>query len=169
MRNTPVTSDAEGYLTIGDFASKVGAHPNTVRKLIRSGDIPYLVENTLSGELLSPEAPRPVRFRYLIDPAAIQHVVAALNPPIRSQGNVQMLPAQPPNTVTLPIQLEELNRLKREVATLQAENTLLRHHTSYLENLTDRLIPLLPPADNTIPEPVVNRRWWHFWGRRQGS
>ncbi len=166
MANMDLPRQAVDYLTIAQFAERVGAHPNTVRKIVRSGDIPYLVEDTLSGDLLSPEAPRPVRFRYLLDPVGIQHVVANLNPPVRSPSKAAMSPPLPATTVTLHETTEELNKLRRDVAMLGAQNELLQQHNAFLQGLTDRLIPLLPPASDTATTEAVRRRWWQFWLQR---
>ena len=158
------------HLTIADLADRAGAHPNTVRKLLKAGNIPYIVEDLVSGHLSPPEAQRPKRFRYLIPESAIQHVVATLNPPVSSPSKVQKSGIMAGNTVTLHAPAEELNRLRRDVVRLEAENALLKDHNAYMRDLTDRLLPLLPPAGNTTSQgggPKRRGSWWRFWQRGQ--
>lgn len=155
-------------LTIPTLARQVGAHPNTVRRLLRLGNIPYQVEDMVSGTVVPPEAPRPKRFRYLIPPAAVQHVVSLLVPSVNSPGKVPVSATGAITTVTSQVSTEEVYRLRRDVARLEGENALLKQHNAYMENLTDRLLPLLPPAPTTQQQD--GRPWWRFWGwRKEGK
>lgn len=180
-------SDAGRYLTLAEFAAEVGAHPNTVRKLLREGGVPYTVEDLATGERVSPEALRPNKFRYMVPASAIQHVAATIHEPVRSSGKVAGGGHSEPTARTLQGPDESTHKLRADVARLEAENALLREHNAFLQDLTERLLPMLPPTsqacevapkpddDETArPEPAQPRRrpfwaWWFGGSRERGD
>jgi hypothetical protein len=157
-------SDAgqERYPTLADFAREVGAHPNTVRKLLREGEVPYTVEDLASGAHVRPEALRPNKFRYLVPASAIQHVAATIHEPVRSSRKVTGAGDSGPNTVTSQGPGESAIKLRADVARLEAENALLREHNTFLQDLTERLLPMLPAGPNTTSQAgeVPKASWW---------
>ena len=48
---------------------------------------------------------------------------------------------------------------------LEAENSLLREHNAFLQSMTDRLLPMLPPGPNTTSQ-ASKAPWWALWRRR---
>mgnify|MGYP000907105012 CR=1 FL=1 len=155
------TDRPERHLTLPSFARECGAHPNTVRKLIREGKLPYTVEDLATGDLLLPEAARPRRFRYMVPASAIQHVIATLNPAVRSASQAREAPVADVTTDTSHAPAEVVTMLRGDVARLEAENALLRAHNAFLQDLTDRLLPMLPPAPNTTSQAqAAPRRSW---------
>jgi hypothetical protein len=164
------TDRPERHLTLPDFARECGAHPNTVRKLLREGQIPYTVQDLATGELVAQDAQRPKRFRYMLPASAIQHVVATLNPPVRTTSQVRTAPAGDVTTDGLHAPIEVVTKLRSAVERLEAENALLREHNAFLRDLTERLLPMLPPTPNTTsqtespatqaPTTAPRRSWW---------
>ena len=151
-------SDAGQYLTLAEFAAEVGAHPNTVRKLLREGEVPYAVEDLATGERVSPDAVRPSKFRYLVPASAIQHVAANIHEPVRSSHKVNVGGHSEPTTGSLRGPDESIHKLSADVARLEAENALLRAHNTFLQDLTERLLPMLPPASQASEAPKSS--WW---------
>lgn len=157
-------SDAGQYLTLAEFAAEVGAHPNTVRKLLREGEVPYTVEDLATGERVSPDALRPSKFRYLVPASAIQHVAATIHTPVRSPRKVAVGNHSDGTTESLQGPDGEVTRLRSDVARLEAENALLREHNAFLRDLTERLLPMLPPASQASEAPKSS--WWRRLCRR---
>jgi len=175
-------------LTLAQVAERAGVHQNTVRKLTRDGLVTSQCENLESGELVSPEAPRPKRFRYLYQPSAVAGIAAAVHDKVTSQEAPAVSPdvvlPQTPNTVTLQVTPEELIRLRERIAEeksradtaeallKRAEGELsdVKHERERLWEQVQRLLPPAPQGANTdtsqVTEDPVRRR--SLWDRITG-
>lgn len=170
-------------LTLAQVAERAGVHQNTVRKLTRDGIVTSQCENMESGELVSPDAPRPKRFRYLYPPSAVAGIAAAVHDKVISQevptGGPEVVLPQTPNTVTLQVTPEELIRLRERIAEersradtaeallKRAEGELsdVKHERERLWEQVQRLLPPASPGPNTgisqaTEVPVKHRSFW---------
>ena len=156
----------EEHLTLAEFARRSGTHPNTVRKFIREGAIEYLVEDTVLGCVVPPGSPKPSKFRYLLPRSAVQQVVANVNPSVKRVSNVTRGASVEATAGTSQNADGDITMLRQDIARLEAENVLLKKHNAFLENITDRLLPQLPPARN-MELSTAARPWWRrlFGGR----
>lgn len=173
--------DKSNLLTLKQVASHAGVHPNTVRKLTRVLDVTHYCEDLATGDVVSAEEPKPARFRYLFPTSFVHAVVAHVHDSVSSQSEVPSdVPLAPPtqlDTVNSQATVEEITRLRVEVAKEQgradrAEALLeqARRERAALEQDKDRLWEhvqrLLPPGPeeannvNSQPEPASKRPWW---------
>ena len=81
---------------------------------------------------------------------------------MRSSGKVTVVGNTDGNTTTLQTPDGEVTRLRADVARLEAENGLLREHNAFLQDLTGRLVPMLPSGPHTTSQEseVPRRAWW---------
>lgn len=165
--------DTEKHLTLAEFAAEVGAHPNTVRKLLREGEVPYTVEDLVTGERVSPEALRPTKFRYLVPASAIQHVAATIHAPVRSSGKVAVGGHSEPTTGTLQGPDEATHKLRADVARLEAELDAAREREAWLRQRVEEaeaerreLVARVPLALPAASDTQKRRSWWRrLFGR----
>jgi len=175
-------------LTLAQVAEMAGVHQNTVRKLTRDGLVTSQCEDMESGVLVSPDAPRPKRFRYLYHPSAVAAIAAAVHDKVTSQEGPAVSPdealPQAPNSVTLQVTPEELIRLRERIAEERAradtaeallkraegELSDVKHERERLWEQVQRLLPPAPQEANTdtsqAPEAPVRRR--SLWDRLVG-
>ena len=169
LPHSPLPKKAAQYLSIVAFAERVGAHPNTVRRMVSKGDIPHSLLDLETDEVLPQESPRPRRFQYLLDPKAVQQVAHQLNPPGSPSGKRDAQPDQQATLEVLPEGITEVWQLRAENRQLRAENGVLREYNDRLNTITDRLLPLLPEGASEGDQQgdrQSRRPWWRLWQRR---
>lgn len=179
-------------LTLAQVAEMAGVHQNTVRKLTRDGLVTSHCEDMESGVLISLDAPRPKRFRYLYHPSAVPAVASAIHDKVTSQAAP---PAAAPeqltqthNSVTLQVTPDELIRLRERIAEEKAradtaeallkraegELSDVKHERERLWEQVQRLLPQAPQELNTAtlqesPAPVKRRSLWDRLVGRDGN
>lgn len=171
--HSPLPKKAAQYLSIVAFAERVGAHPNTVRRMVSKGDIPHTLLDLETEEVLAQESPRPRRFQYLLDPKAVQQVAHQLNPPGSPSGKQHSQADQQTTLEASPEGLTEVWQLRAENRQLRAENDILREYNDRLNTITDRLLPLLPEGaiEGGRQGARQTRRPWYkrLWPRTRGG
>jgi len=166
----PVKASDPGseYYTLREAAHQAGCSESTLRRLVKSGDVPYVQEETKTG------------FRYLFEPSTISviaHKASMRKPAGRPAGRrVGGRSLQP----SMYEGLQEASEGIEELATLRAQRELLRAENARLwlqvERLTESVTRLALPASRTsegmLPEttseglPAARRGFWDwFFGR----
>jgi hypothetical protein len=131
------------YYTLREASREAGCSESTLRRLVKSGDVPYVQEETKTG------------FRYLFEPSTISviaHKASMRRPAGRPAGgrvggrSVQTSRYEGP---------QEASEGGQEIATLRAERDLLRAENARLwlqvERLTESVTRLALPASR-IPQ-----------------
>ena len=164
-----LTREATHYLSVVSFAKRVGAHPNTVRRMLSRGDIPHLLLDLDTEEILPQDSARPRRFQYLLEPQAVQHVAHQLNPPGSPPGKQDPSAPQQATLVASPESISELWEVRAENRQLRAENQILREYNDRLNTITDRLLPLLPKGAIEGDHQGTKQSFWQrLWPRNRG-
>lgn len=165
----PSTAGTEHY-TLRQAAHEAGCSESTLRRLVKSGDVPYLQEETKTG------------FRYLFEPSTIPLIAHKASmrrpsgrPPGRRVGGISTQPSKYEGLQEASTTVEELAGLRVERDLLRAENSRL---WSQIERLTESVTRLALPAartsdevpsegapGGTTPEKGGFRIWDWFFGR----
>ncbi|MBM3476785.1 MAG: helix-turn-helix domain-containing protein [Armatimonadetes bacterium] len=165
----PKASEPGGeYYTLREAAREAGCSEATLRRLVKSGDVPYVQQETKTG------------FRYLFEPstiAVIAHKASMRRPAGRpSGGRVGGRSLQASRYEAL----QEASEGIQEVAALRTERDLLRAENARLwlqvERLTESVTRLALPPSRTLEaeplegasgaKPTAKRSFWNwFFGR----
>jgi hypothetical protein len=166
----PSTSGSDHY-TLRQAALEAGCSESTLRRLVKSRDVPYLQEETKTG------------FRYLFEPSTIPviaHKASMRRPSGRPPGRRVGGDGRQASTYE---GLQEASTSVEEVSALRVERDLLRAENSRLwsqiERLTESVTRLALPAARTPGEVAseeaaegrssVRRSIWDwFFGRNPG-
>ena len=150
------------YLTLREAAREAGCSESTLRRLVKSGDVPYVQQETRTG------------FRYLFEPSTISviaHKASMRRPAGRPSGRRVGGGTLQPSAYQ---GLQEASGGLEELATLRAERELLRAENSRLwtqiERLTESVTRLALPASRSseaeaseTPAKASPKPRWSFW------
>ena len=168
--HSPLPKEAAQYLSIVAFAERVGAHPNTVRRMVSKGDIPHTLLDLETEEVLPQGSPKPRRFQYLLEPQAVQQIAHQLNPPGSPSGKQDSPASQHTTQVASPESIRELWEVRAENRQLRAENQILREYNERLNTITDRLLPLLPEGAVEGGQQGARQSFWQrLWPWSRGG
>jgi len=138
------STDPSQYLTLREAARQAGCSESTLRRLVKSNDVPYVQEETKTG------------FRYLFEPSTIgvlAHKASMRRPAGRPSGRRVGGSTVQPSTYEA---LQEASWSPEEIAALRVERELLRAENARLwlqiERLTESVTRLALPPSRT-PEP----------------
>lgn len=192
----PAPDTPPQYLTIGDFAKLAELSPRTVRRLITDGQLPAMVDDQHTLTLYQPGQLLPAAFRYVVDaaqaeearrlaaepsPRASRQVESSVAPHVAQaaqeaqQAEVARLQAQVAEQAAILADRDaELLSLRTREASLEATATAQAGEIERLMQITERLLPLLPPipprqVTSPLPEepPRKRRGIFGFLGRRR--
>jgi hypothetical protein len=163
----PSTASTDHY-TLRQAAHEAGCSESTLRRLVKSGDVPYVQEETKTG------------FRYLFEASTIPLIAHKASmrrpsgrPPGRRVGGATIQTSKYEGLQEASTALEELAALRAERDLLRAENSRL---WSQVERLTESVTRLALPAART-PDEVASEEaaegrasvrrtiWDWFFGR----
>lgn len=156
------------YLTLHEAAQLAGCSDSTLRRLVKSGDVPHLQEETKTG------------FRYLFEPSVVPLIAhkASMRRPSGRPGGRRVTGERLQSFSDGAYQ--EASRLAQELAAVRAERDLLRAENarlwSQIERLTESVTRLALPASKPPEEaqtaegsekggPRKYGFWDYFFGR----
>jgi hypothetical protein len=164
------------YLSLRQAAEAAGCSESTLRRLVKSGEVPHFQEDTRTG------------FRYLIEASSIP-VIAHKASMRRPAGRPAARRVGGPGLQDFSVgSVMEASRSEEKMAALQSERDVLRLENErlwrQLDRLTETMSRLALPASNPPDEegstsegrrPQAGRfRFWDwfwdwFWGREEGK
>jgi len=173
----------DDLLTLHEAAGLAGVHSNTLRRLIKSGQLPYRTRDLATGDLIPTGAPPPKRFAYLLPRATVHHIASLIGDSVTSSAPPDASPGYLPYTPAEAVEWRV--RAERAEAMLEAQKAAedtLRAHIAALEGRVQDLQRLLPPAQlggsgehlpgepQLTPAETSTRKpgWWARMFGRQG-
>jgi len=162
------SSHPTGYYTLREAAREAGCSESTLRRLVKSGDVTCLQEETKTG------------FRYLFEPSTIPVIAhkasmrrPAGRPSARRVGGQAIQSSIYEGSQEASTDLAEVATLRVERDLLRAENTRLWTQIDRLTESVTRLAlpPARTPAESASEEPSEGLKsprrgfWDWFFGR----
>lgn len=148
----------EELLSLAEAAERAGVHENTIRRYLRSGEVPFYLRDLGSGEVVSGELPPerwPDRYKYLVPANAVGFIASQSNDSVRAEEAEVEEEAETSGEADrrqLSRVREELDEARRRLEVTREEAQRLADERDWLRDHLDTMTAFLPAAREDLQE-----------------
>lgn len=171
---TDETGEAPGeeLLSLAEAAERAGVHENTIRRYLRSGEVPFYLRDLASGRVVSGELPSerwPDRYKYLVPANAVGFIASRSNDTVRAETEEAEDEAETSGEADrrqLSRVREELEQARRRLEATREEAQRLQDERDWLRDHLDTMTAFLPAAREDLQEAQSEVEQLHERARR---
>lgn len=140
-------------LTIAQVAERAGVHENTVRRYLKTEEIPFYVRDLSSGRVISGNQPQdrwPGRYQYLLSARVAAYIASQVGDSVGSSGELEVRAEDTPTTAE-DASLQELAQLRAELAETRRQLHMTQEQVEQLRDERDWLREHLRDVTSFLP------------------